>query len=242
MYPLDIIIPVYNEGENIIKVIESLRCGVKTPFQILICYDHDTDNTLPVLKSYPNADRVHITLVQNRGKGVFGAVMTGFAESTAPAVLIFPADDTYNAGMLDRMYEKIAQGYDIACASRFIPGGCMKGCPWIKDLLVRTAAFTLYYVARLPTHDASNGFRMFSRRVIEQIPIETTEGWAFSLELLVKAHRRGWKVGEVPAQWFERTYGKSNFRVFKWVPIYLRWYFYAFATTFLRKRARTSTI
>jgi dolichol-phosphate mannosyltransferase len=232
---LDIIIPVYNEGENIINVLESLRISVKTPFRILICYDHDTDNTLEALKHYDQASQLKLTLVKNRGNGAFGAVMTGFEETTAPAILVFPADDTTNAVMLDRMYEKIQQGCDIACASRFIPGGCMKGCPWLKDILVRTAAFTLHYIAGIPTHDATNGFRMFSRRVIEQIPIETQEGWAFSLELLVKAHRLGWKIGEVPARWIERTYGKSNFRVFKWVPIYLRWYFYAFATPFRRK-------
>ncbi|MGA7935410.1 MAG: glycosyltransferase family 2 protein [Kovacikia sp.] len=236
MYSLDILIPVYNEGENIIKVLESLRCSVKTPFRILICYDHETDNTLDALKGYVNAPMVKMDLVRNQGKGVFGAVMTGFRASNAPAVLIFPADDTYNAGILDQMFQKFQEGCEIVAASRFMPGGCMEGCPWLKATLVRTAAFTLYYLAGLPTHDSTNGFRLFSRRVLTELPIETAQGWAFSLELLVKAHRRGWKIGEVPALWFERTYGKSNFRVFKWVPVYLRWYFYAFATTYLHKR------
>ncbi|WP_421658636.1 glycosyltransferase [Leptothermofonsia sp. ETS-13] len=78
MCQLDIIIPVYNEGENIINVLESLRVAVKTPFRILICYDHDTDNTLEALKHYSPASQLKLTLVKNRGKGVFGAVMTGF--------------------------------------------------------------------------------------------------------------------------------------------------------------------
>ncbi|UBF28446.1 glycosyltransferase family 2 protein [Kovacikia minuta CCNUW1] len=236
MYPLDILIPVYNEGENIIKVLESIRCSVKTPFQILICYDRETDNTLDALRTYVNAPLMKISLVKNRSQGVLGAVMTGVEESTAPAVLVFAADDTYNAGILDQMFQKFQEGCEIVVASRFIPGGCMEGCPWLKATLVRSAAFTLYHLAGLPTRDATNGFRLFSRRVLEQIKIETPEGWAFSLELLVKAHRRGWKIGEVPALWFERTAGKSKFRVFKWVPIYLRWYFYAFATTYLGKR------
>jgi glycosyltransferase involved in cell wall biosynthesis len=239
--PLDILIPVYNEGENIIKVIESLRCSVKTPFRILICYDHDNDNTLEALRTYDrapaSAPAVRITLVKNRSRGVFGAIMTGFEASSAPAVLIFPADDTYNAGIVDQMFHQFQEGCEIVVASRFMPGGCMEGCPWLKATLVRTAAFTLYYLAGLPTHDPTNGFRLFSRQVIEQFPIETPQGWAFSLELLVKAHRCGWKISEVPALWFERTSGKSNFQVFKWVPIYLRWYFYAFATTFLHKRS-----
>ncbi len=230
---LDIIIPVYNEGENIINVIEPLRCFVKTPFRILICYDHDEDNTLIALKEYKNAPLVNILLVKNHGSGVFGAVISGIEKTTAPAVIVMPADDTYNAGIIDQMFQKCKEGCDIVAASRFIPGGCMEGCPWLKATLVRAAAFTLYYIARLPTRDPTSGFRLFSRRVLEQIEIESAEGWAFSLELLVKCHRRGWKIGEVPALWFERTKGSSRFQVFKWLPLYLRWYFYALATTFI---------
>ncbi|NER21278.1 MAG: glycosyltransferase [Symploca sp. SIO1B1] len=233
---IDIIIPVYNEGENIINVIEPLRCLVKTPFRILICYDYDEDNTLIALKEYQNAPLVDILLVKNQGAGVFGAVTTGIEHSSAPAVIIMPADDTFNAGIIDQMFHKFQEGCQIVAASRFIPGGCMEGCPWLKATLVRTAAFTLYYIARLPTRDPTSGFRLFSSKVLEQIEIESAEGWAFSLELLVKCHRRGWQIGEVPAKWFERTKGQSRFQVLKWVPLYLRWYFYALATTFLPSR------
>jgi dolichol-phosphate mannosyltransferase len=119
-------------------------------------------------------------------------------------------------------------------ASRFIPGGCMEGCRWLKATLVRTAAFTLYYFARLPTRDATNGFRLFSRRVIDRIEIESDSGFCYSLEMLVKCHRLGWPVADVPAKWFERKQRASRFQVLNWVPSYLRWYWYAFATTFLR--------
>lgn len=109
----------------------------------------------------------------------------------------------------------------------------MIGCPWLKAVLVRTAAFVLHYVARLPTHDPSNGFRLFSRRVLDVIPIESSEGFTYSIELLVKCHRLGWKIAEMPAQWIERKKGTSRFRVLKWLPAYLRWCTYAFATTYL---------
>jgi hypothetical protein len=128
---------------------------------------------------------------------------------------------------------------DIVCASRFIPGGSMIGCPWLKAVLVRASNFTLYHLARLPTRDASNGFRLFSRRIIDNIVVESDHGFAYSIELLVKAHRLGWKVDEIPAQWIERRQGQSRFRVIKWLPGYLRWYFYAFATTYLRLPPRT---
>jgi dolichol-phosphate mannosyltransferase len=154
-------------------------------------------------------------------------------------VLVFPADDDYNAERLDMMVEKARAGCDVVCASRFIPGGSMVGCPFVKAVIVRAAAFTLYHFARIPTRDATNGFRLFSRRVVKSIPVESQVGFAYSLELLAKAHRLGWKVGEVPVSWFERNQGESRFRIYKWLPQYLRWYFYAFATTWLRRPAST---
>lgn len=240
MFQLDILIPVYNESENIIKVIETLRCAVKTPYRILICYDHDEDSTLAALKKYEYSHLVNIEKVKNQGRGVLQAILTGFRNSEAPAIIVFPADDTFNAGIIDQMFQKFTEGCQIVAASRFMRGGCMKRCPWLKALLVRSAAFTLYHLARLPTHDPTSGFKLFSRQVINHIEIESEQGWAFSIELVVKCHRRGWKIGEVPALWFERTQGQSRFRVFKWLPIYLRWYFFAFATTYLRKHHRQS--
>jgi len=241
MSRLDIVIPVYNEGHNIVKVLDSLRASVKTPFRVLICYDNEDDNTLPPIRNYSH-DSFEIVLVKNRSMGAHGAVLSGFEASTAQAVVVFPADDTSNAGIIDRMVEQFEQGCDIVAASRFMKGGCMEGCPWLKGVLVRGAAWTLHVLARVPTHDATNGFRLFSRRVLDSIPIESTQGFAFSLELLVKCHRLGWCVDEVPARWVERTQGSSRFRVLKWIPAYLRWYGYAFATTYLQKAPNTVTV
>jgi glycosyltransferase involved in cell wall biosynthesis len=237
---LDIIIPVYNEGGIILATLAALRRDVATPSRILICYDQPDDNTLSTIKAHPDAVQgLTIEFVRNRSRGAHAAVMSGFAASQAPFVLVFPADDDFNASIIDAMVAKADQGADIVCASRFIPGGCMVGCRWLKAALVRTAAFTLYYIARLPTRDATNGFRLFSRRVIDNIEVESDSGFCYSLELLVKSHRLGWPVADVPAKWFERKQGASRFQVLNWVPAYLRWYSYAFATTFLRLPAKS---
>src|SRR6478736_1219883 len=214
---LDIVIPVYNEGRNIVAVLAGLSRAVATPARVLICYDQEEDDTLPAIRAAPQAYAgLPVELVRNRARGAHAAVMTGFAASTAPFVLMFPADDHVNAVMLDRMVALARGGSDIVCASRFMPGGAMIGCPWLKGMLVRTANFTLHHFARLPTTDASNGFRLFSRRVIEQIPVESHQGFCYSIELLVKAHRLGWPIAEVPVRWLERRHGQSRFRVIKW--------------------------
>lgn len=235
---VDIVIPVYNEGGNILRTLAALARDVRTPARILVCYDREDDDTLPAIRDNPAAaGSMPVVFVRNHGRGAHSAVMAGFAASTAPFVLVYPADDDYNAGMLDAMVAKAGQGHDIVCASRFMPGGGMTGCPWLKAVLVRAANFTLHHLARLPTRDASNGFRLFSRRAIARIAIESDSGFCYSIELLVKCHRLGWPIGEVPARWFERAHGQSRFHVLRWLPAYLRWYFYAFATTYLRRPA-----
>jgi len=165
--------------------------------------------------------------------------MTGFEQSTAPYVVVYPADDTDNAGRIDQLVEVAERGCDVVVASRFVPGGCMVGAPPLKGFLVRAAALTMHHLARLPVRDPSNGLRLFSRRVIDQVAVESTNGFCYSIELLVKCHRLGWPIGEVPFVWYERKAGQSRFRVLKWVPKYLRWYFYAFATTWLGARSVT---
>jgi dolichol-phosphate mannosyltransferase len=230
---LDILIPVYNEGGNILSTLQALADQVRSCYRVLICYDFEEDNTLAAIRQHGGF--TNIEFVRNRDRGPHAAIMTGFQSSAAPFVLVYPADDDYNAAIVDRMLQKAREGNDIVCASRFIPGGSMVGCPWLKAVLVRLSAFTLYYFARVPARDPSNGFRMFSRRLLERVSVESSHGFTFSIELLAKCDRLHWPIAEVPAQWRERAHGQSRFRVVRWLPAYLRWYVYIFATTFLRR-------
>lgn len=161
---LDIVIPVYNEGANILQTLQSIAREVATPKRVLICYDREDDDTLPAIRdNRATLGDLAIDFVRNRGRGAQGAVLSGFAAGRAPYAVMVPADDDYNAGIIDAMLACAETGCDIVCASRFMAGGSMVGCPWLKALLVRTGNFTLYHLARLPTRDASNGFRLFSQ-------------------------------------------------------------------------------
>ena len=231
---VDIVIPVYNEGANIISTLDSLKAGLQFSARILICYDHDDDSTLIAIAGYDPAP-LALATVRNRSRGVLNAVTTGLAETTAPCIVVMPADDDYNASRLNEMIRQYRGGYDIVAASRFMAGGHMVGGPPFKVIFVRMAAWFMRHVARVPTHDASNGFRLFSRRVIEQIPVESDSGFAYSIEYLVKAHRLGWPITEVPVHWYERKAGQSRFRMLAWLPPYLRWLLFALGTTYIRR-------
>ena len=231
---IDVVIPVYNEGRNILRVIEAFGREVKSPIRILICYDSESDPTFAALNGVQS--KFEIVRVKNRGRKAHGAIMTGMAHGRSDAVIVYMADDDYNAGLIDRLVEKFRMGFDVVVPSRFIPGGSMEGCRWYKALPLRIAAWTLAHIARFPAHDPTNAFRLFSRRLLDAVMIESTVGFTFSIELTAKCHRLGWQIAEVPAQWRERSEGKSSFRVFDWAGSYLRWYFYIFGTTFLRRR------
>ena len=98
---LDIIIPVFNE-EKISHLFELLESNVKTPFRVLLCFDSYKDKTL---NCYHSEDySFDIDLVLNKGKGVHSAIMTGFDESKADALLVYPADDLINTQIIDKMY------------------------------------------------------------------------------------------------------------------------------------------
>ena len=232
-FPIDIVIPVFNEGASIIEVIELLELNVKTRFRILICYDFEEDNTLEAINRSERS--AVIEFIKNNGAGPCDAVKSGFNASHSECVIVYPGDDISNQKIIDSMYKKFIQGSDVVVASRFIPGGSMIGCPLVKSILVRAASFSLFVLSSIPVRDASNGFRLFSRKALNLINIESTHGFTYSLEILVKCNRLKLPIEEVPAQWIERKEGKSNFKVFFWLKMYLRWYRYGLATTWFNR-------
>jgi hypothetical protein len=139
-------------------------------------------------------------------------------------VIVMMADRSDEPRDVQPMAALVRQGADIVAGSRYVRGGRQEGGPLLKRTLSRAAGMSLHYLAGLPIHDATNNFRAYSRRVVEQIPIEGEASFALALELTLKAHWKGWKVAEVPTTWRDRTAGQSRFRLVAWLPHYLRWY------------------
>lgn len=218
--------PVYNEGKIIGQTIQKVESQVKTPYELLIVYDMDEDTTVPAVKSlqrkYPN-----IKLVKNiYGKGALNALKTGLKKAKGDAVCIMMADLTDDPKVLNKMIEKFDERYDIVAASRYMKGGHQIGGPLVKQILSRIAGITLHYLVGLPTHDATNSFRLYSRKFLQNVQIESDGGFELALELTVKAFFGGYKVTEVPTIWIYSA-KESRFYLKKWLPKYLKWYFWA---------------
>ena len=103
------------------------------------------------------------------------------------------------------------------------------GGPKFKGFLSHTAGLLLHWFARLPTHDPTNSFKLYRKSFLDTVKIESTGGFELGIELVVKAYVGGRRIAEVPTTWRDRVAGKSNFKLWKWLPSYLKWFFYPFA-------------
>lgn len=219
-----ILVPVYNEGENIQNLLAGIRDHTQGRYEILIAYDFDEDNTLPAIAALADPPK-GIRLIRNRfGKGVVNAVRAGFAAASGDVVVVTMADLSDPPEDIYKIVRRLREGADVVAGSRYMAGGRQIGGPRLKRLLARLAGNSAYHLTSMPIHDITTNFRGYSRRVAQQIQIEATGGFEFALELTVKAHQRGWRVDEVPTTWTDRTAGESRFHLRKLLPKYLRWY------------------
>ena len=226
---LSIVVPVYNEAENITPVLRNLVGAVKAaPYEVLIVYDFDADTTVPVVQRLL-PEMPQLRLERNElGRGVLDAIRTGFNLARAPFVLVMMADGSDEPEAIDPMLARARAGADVVAGSRYVKGGGQQGGPLLKRTLSRAAGLSLHTLGRLPIHDATSNFRIYSRRLLDVVTIESTAGFEVALELTVKAQRLGMRVDEVPTVWHDRTAGQSRFRMWHWLPHYLRWYGVAF--------------
>ena len=146
------------------------------------------------------------------------------------------ADDHINHNIINLCYKKFKEGYEVVCPSRFVKGGEMIGNPIIKGFLTRVVSFFLYNFTSFPIKDPTNSFRLFSKKLIDNIQVESQKGFTLSLELTAKAHRLGYKMIEIPTIWKERNKGKSRFKLFSFIPPYLRWFFYIMKTSISKNK------
>lgn len=226
---LTVIIPVYNEAENIEAEIKSIEECVDGKFLIYIVYDFDTDNTLPIVKSLQKTYD-NIVLIKNQfGSGVANALKTGLNSVKTELAVVKMGDLSDSSKDINKMVKKAEEtNADIVCASRYMKGGKQKGSPFVKGLMSKFAGLSLYYFAKIPTHDSTNSFKLYRKSFLDNHKIESKDGFETGLELVVKAHINHNIISEIPTVWENRISGKSNFKILKWLPSYLKWYFKAF--------------
>lgn len=226
---ISLLIPVYNEKGNIAACLRGLSKALQgLEHEILVCYDFDEDNTLEAIAAMEDRPAA-VKLVRNTlGRGATCAIRAGIQAARGDVLVTTMADLSDPPELIPLMARKIREeGADVVSGSRYMKGGSQTGGPPLKAFLSRMAGLSLHWVAGVTTHDSTTNFRAYSRRYLERIRIESKSGMELALELTVKAHLGGFKVDEVPSSWKDRSAGESRFRVWKWLPGYLRWYLLA---------------
>jgi dolichol-phosphate mannosyltransferase len=225
---VSIVLPVYDEGEDIVPILDRIFEGVTLPCEVLGVYDTEDDTTAPVLDAYADKDPRVIPTLNTYGRGPANAIRFGIDRARAPCVVVTMADGSDDPRQIDDLARLVERGVVVAAASRYAPGGQQVGGPPLKGFLSRLAGLTLHWLCRLGTRDATNSFKAYRTAFVRQVGIDSRGGFEIGLELTAKARRLRLPIAEIPTIWLERQVGLSNFKLAKWIPHYLYWYRFAF--------------
>src|SRR5437870_494216 len=153
-----IVVPVFNEAENIGPFCRKALSELPPDYELLICYDFEADDTLPALAALSANEKPRCTrLIRNElGPGVRYAIEAGMRAARAPVVVVMMADLSDDFAKVGEMVRRAEAGADVVCASRYMRGGRQLGGPLLKGLLSRAAGLSLYWLAGLPTRDPTN--------------------------------------------------------------------------------------
>lgn len=228
------IVPIYNEGENV-KVLYRALVAEEAPFDSLsFIYDIDTDSSLPFIAEISEQDS-RVTAKKNTfGRGVINAMRYGFAHAESGPVLVLMGDNSDKLSIIPEMIELWGQGATIVSPSRYMPGGKQHGGPPVKSFLSRISG-TFIGLIGFPTSDPTNNFKLYDGVWLRDQKIESLGGFEVALELCFKAYKQGKTIKQLPTEWWDRTEGESNFKLFAWLPKYLYWYLRAVLCTLRRK-------
>jgi dolichol-phosphate mannosyltransferase len=223
-----VVIPVYNEGESIVRCLDRILREVMLPAEVLVVHDMPEDTTVPYAEEIARADPRVRTVLNRYGPGPANAIRFGIEAARAPVAVVTMADGCDDPRQIDDLARLVDRGVAVAAASRYMPGGQQVGGPRLKRALSRWAGRTLRWFARVGTRDATNSFKAYDTEFVRQVGIESRTGFEIGLELTAKATRLRLPVAEIPTIWLDRRLGESHFDLGRFMPSYLKWYIFAF--------------
>jgi dolichol-phosphate mannosyltransferase len=225
---VSIVMPAYNEDEQIVPILDRLFESVRLPCEVLVVVDTPDDTTIGVVEEYAVKEPRLRCLVNTYGPGPANAIRFGIDAAAAPVTVVTMADGCDDARQIDELARLVERGVAVAAASRYMAGGQQVGGPVLKATMSRMAGRSLRLLAHVGTRDATNSFKAYATDFVREAGIDSRDGFEIGIELTAKAKRLGLPLAEIPTIWLDRQAGVSNFKIAKWIPSYLRWYKFAF--------------
>lgn len=211
-----VIIPTYNEKENIRAITEAVL-ALEPLFDILVIDDGSPDGTADIVRALQKEHPGRIQMIERSGKlGLGTAYLTGFKkalESGYEYIFEMDADFSHNPADLPALRKACAaEGADVAVGSRYVTGVNVVNWPMGRVLMSYYASAYVRFVTGLPVRDTTAGFVCYTRRVLEALPLDKVrfKGYAFQIEMKFTAYKYGFRIKEVPIVFVNRVLGESK--------------------------------
>ena len=210
-----VIIPTYNEKENIKNIIDVVM-NLNQHYHIVIIDDNSPDGTADIIKSLMPAYPGQLFLEQRTGKqGLGTAYIYGFKwaiEKGYNYIFEMDADFSHNPNDLERLYTACKNGADVAVGSRYVKGGALNNWPIDRIILSKGASIYTRLITWMPVKDPTAGFVCYKKEVLEAINLDGINfvGYAFQIEMTFAAWKLGYKITEVPITFIDREFGASK--------------------------------
>lgn len=212
-----VIIPTYNEKENIVKMLQTVF-ALPHPFHVLVVDDGSPDGTADLVRAQQQLHPDRLFLLERSGKlGLGTAYIAGFnwglARSNYHYFFEMDADFSHNPNDLVRLYDACAkQGGDMSVGSRYVRGGKLENWPWDRILLSYGASLYVRLVTFMPVKDPTAGFVCYTRPVLAAIDFTKIRfiGYAFQIEMKFATRQLGFRIREVPITFIDRVEGNSK--------------------------------
>ena len=209
-----VIIPTYNEKENIEKMIDTVMSLEQ--FDLLIIDDNSPDGTAKLVKNKQEQYKDRLFIIERGGKlGLGTAYITGFKEALSKGysyIYEMDADFSHNPSDLVNLYKSCKDGADITIGSRYKSGVNVVNWPMGRVLMSYFASSYVRFITKMPIHDATAGFKCYKKEVLENINFDKIrfKGYAFQIEMKYTAWKLGFNIAEVPIIFTDRKEGNSK--------------------------------
>ena len=212
-----ILIPTYNEKENIEKIIRAIN-GLEKSFHILVIDDGSPDGTAKIVHNLIDTEfKDRLFIIERSGKlGLGTAYIAGFKwalEHNYEYIFEMDADFSHDPNDVPRLYAACHdEGYDVAIGSRYVSGVNVVNWPIGRVLMSYFASKYVRFITGFKVHDTTAGFKCYKRRVLETIELDKIrfKGYAFQIEMKFTAYKIGFKIKEVPVMFVNRREGVSK--------------------------------
>ncbi len=210
-----VVIPTYNERENISSILQAIF-QLNEGFHVLVIDDNSPDGTAAIVKELQNHYSGQLFIEERKGKlGLGTAYIHGFKWATAKGyayIFEMDADFSHNPADLPRLYDACRAGADLAIGSRYVKGGGVSNWPANRIMLSRGASLYTRMITFMPVKDPTAGFMCYRKEVLETINLDEIHftGYAFQIEMKFAAWKLGFKLVEVPIVFQDRTVGESK--------------------------------